>query len=118
MRELRAAGLSAAAISALRLGGAAAPDSGYACSAVALHRYLERRAELGLACSPGAALIVDQGGAAVPAEQLEAYDRRIRTVRVALEANGSFCRAVLATRHSAPEMPSETARMGETNVQA
>jgi hypothetical protein len=64
----------------------------------ALRRYLERRAELSLDCSPEAPLIVDQNGASVPEETLEAYYQRIRTVRVALEANGSFCRAILTTR--------------------
>jgi metal-sulfur cluster biosynthetic enzyme len=118
LRELRAGGLSAAAISALRLESAAAPHIVAACSAIVLRRYLERRAELGLECSHTAPLIVDQNGAAVPAEQLESYYQRIRTVRVALEANGSFCRAVLGTRRSAPAAPFETTSVGETNVQA
>jgi hypothetical protein len=109
--ELRGAGLSAAAISALRVGDAQAG------SIHARLRYLERRAELGLNCSPTAALIVDQSGAPVPAERLEGYYRQIRTVRVSLEANGSFCRAVLATRRGAQASPSETTE-GEVHVHA
>jgi metal-sulfur cluster biosynthetic enzyme len=67
-------------------------------AAEVVERYLERRAELGLDCSPASPLIVDQGGAAIAADRLEAYYQQIRTVRVALEANGAFCRAVLAKR--------------------
>jgi hypothetical protein len=54
----------------------------------------------------------------VPAQRLEAYYQQIRTMRVALEANGSFCRAVLATRRTAPSMPSTTTNPGDANVQA
>src|SRR6516162_4099847 len=69
LRELRDAGCSAAAVCALPLGevstrddrivmrqpGGASVESG---SAVILQRYLERRAELALDCSPAAPLIV------------------------------------------------------------
>jgi hypothetical protein len=58
-------------------------------------------------------LIVDQNGAVIAADRLEAYYQQIRTVRVALEANGAFCRAVLA-RRTASRPQSE----GEANVQA
>lgn len=109
LRELRAAGLSNAAISALTVGDATAGT---------LHPYLERRAELGLDCSPAAPLIVDQSDAAIPAERMEAHYRHVRTVRVSMEANGSFCRAMLATRRAVPPTPSETINPGGTHVQA
>jgi metal-sulfur cluster biosynthetic enzyme len=94
LRELRAAGLSPAAICALRLSDAPVVSG----SAGTLQRYLERRAVLGLDCSPSTPLIVDLDGNEVTLEHLEAYYRDARTVRVALEANGSFCRALLASR--------------------
>jgi metal-sulfur cluster biosynthetic enzyme len=93
LHELRESARRAEEISALRVS-----DGPHMASAEVVHRYLERRAELGLDCSPTAPLIVDQSGAAIPADRLEAYYRQIRTVRVSLEANGSFCRAVLAKR--------------------
>jgi len=89
----------------------------HVAAADVVNRYLERRSELGLDCSPSAPLIVDQDGAVVAADRLEAYYQQIRTVRVALEANGAFCRAVLARRTAS--RPPETAQSeGEANVQA
>jgi hypothetical protein len=67
-------------------------------SAQSLQRYLERRAELGLDCSPAAPLIVDLQGEKLSAEQLRVHYETARTVRVAMEANGSFCRALLSLR--------------------
>jgi metal-sulfur cluster biosynthetic enzyme len=110
LRKLRAAGWSAAAICALRLGEVLAADDAIVIrrpgcapveigSAAILRRYLQRRAELGLDCSPTAPLIVDLEGKPFSAEQLQAHYEAIRTVRVALEANGSFCRAVLSAQH-------------------
>ncbi len=61
-------------------------------------QYLQRRAEMDLDCLPAAPLIIDLRGREVTAEQLEKYLIRARTVRVALQANGSFCAAVLAAR--------------------
>ena len=63
-------------------------------------RYFQRRVEMDLDCSPTAPLIIDLRGREVTAEQLEEYLIRARTVRVALQANGSFCTAVLAARKS------------------
>ena len=67
-----------------------------------LRRYLERRAELGLDVLLTAPLIVDPTGKPLPAERIETYYRDARTVRVSLEANGAFCRAVLAA-HQQPQ---------------
>jgi metal-sulfur cluster biosynthetic enzyme len=109
LRALREAGRSFAEIGALRLGEASVMGEVFVIrqsgappiasgSAETLERYLERRAEIGLDCGPAALLIVGLDGESLPAERLEAHYRTIRTVRVALEANGSFCRAVLAAR--------------------
>jgi metal-sulfur cluster biosynthetic enzyme len=94
LRELRAAGRSPAAICSLRLCDVSAL-SGFPET---LQRYLERRAELGLDCNPSSPLIVDLDGNALSVERWEAHYRDTRTVRVAMEANGSFCRALLASR--------------------
>jgi metal-sulfur cluster biosynthetic enzyme len=92
-------------------------DGLHVATADVVNRYLERRIEVGLDCSPSAPLIVDQNGAVIAADRLEAYYQQIRTVRVALEANGAFCRAVLARRTAS--RPPETAQSeGEANVQA
>jgi len=124
LRDLREAGCSPAAICALRLGevsmeddaivirrpGCAPVESG---SAAIFQRYLERRGELCLDCSLAAPLIVDVKGEPLSAEQLLAHYEAARTVRVAMEANGSFCRAVLAARRlSAPESPSHASAGG------
>ena len=111
LRELRDAGCSTATICALRIGDVTAQDDVMAIrpsgdipvnsgSAVALRRYLQRREELGLDCSLAAPLIVDLEGIPFSADRLQAHYESIRTLRVALEANGSFCRAVLGARDS------------------
>jgi metal-sulfur cluster biosynthetic enzyme len=110
LRELRDAGFSTATICALRLGEVSMQDDAIAIrqpgcapvmsgSGAALRRYVERRAELGLDCSPATPLIIDLEGKPFSAEQLQAHYEAIRTVRVALEANGSFCRALLSAQH-------------------
>jgi len=110
LRELRDAGCSTAVICALQVGdvtvqgdmmvigplGRAAIETG---SATALQRYMERRAELGLDYSFTAPLIVDLEGIPFSADQLQAHYESIRTLRVALEANGSFCRALLSVQY-------------------
>ena len=73
----------------------------YVGPAEVAQRYLERRAYLGLDCSPTGLLITDLSNNPIPADGLEAYLVRARTVRVAMEANGSFCSAVLGARNSA-----------------
>jgi metal-sulfur cluster biosynthetic enzyme len=128
LRDLRIAGCSAAAICALRVGevsvehdtiviqrpGRAPVESG---SAAILQRYLERRAELALDCSLAAPLIVDLDGAPFSAERLQAHYQAIRTARVALEANGSFCRALLSVQHFGVAGPSGHANTGGKHVQ-
>jgi len=94
LRELRSVGFSPEQICALRLSEISVKSD----VGETVRRYLERRAELGLDCSPSAPLIVDLNGNEVPLDQLDSYYRDARTVRVAMEANGSFCRALLAAR--------------------
>jgi metal-sulfur cluster biosynthetic enzyme len=108
LRELRAIGCSPSAICALRLGDVTLEAEAFAIrqqeasansgSAETLRRYLERRAELGLDLSSAARLIVSPDGEPLSIERIEGYYREGRTVRVSLEANGAFCRAVLAKR--------------------
>ena len=70
--------------------------------AVLLRRYLERRAELGLDCASAAPLIVDLDGRPFSAEQLQAHYETTRTMRLAMEANGSFCRALASLGAAEP----------------
>jgi metal-sulfur cluster biosynthetic enzyme len=92
LREHRAAGFSPKEMCALRVSDIAVDSQ----PGETLRRYLERRAELGLECSPGAPLLVDLNGNELTPEQLDNYYRNARTVRVAMESNGLFCRALLA----------------------
>jgi metal-sulfur cluster biosynthetic enzyme len=105
LQELRAAGCDAAAVCALRLAEVRVAgeaivigDGRPAGSAAVWRRYLERRAELGLDCRPAAPLVVDLDGAPLLPERLTAHYENARTVRIALEANGSFCRALMTLR--------------------
>jgi metal-sulfur cluster biosynthetic enzyme len=109
LRDLRDAGCTPTTICALRLGEVSVQDDAIVIrqpgcaplaggSAAILQRYLERRLELALDCSPEAPLIIDLAGAPFSADRLQAHYEAVRTVRVALEANGSFCRALMS-RH-------------------
>jgi metal-sulfur cluster biosynthetic enzyme len=129
LRDLRNAGCSPAAICALRLGEVSVQDDtirirrpGCApveCgSAAVLKRYLERRTELALDCSRAAPLIVDLEGKPFSAERLQAHYEAARTVRVALEANGSFCRALLSVQHLDAAGRSGQANSGGSHVQS
>jgi metal-sulfur cluster biosynthetic enzyme len=111
LRELREAGCSPGALCTLRLGEVTLAAEAFVIrqpgipplrggSVETLKRYLERRAELGLDLAPTSPLIVDLSGEPLPVERIEAYYRDARTARVALDANGAFCRAVLATRRA------------------
>jgi hypothetical protein len=61
--------------------------------------FLQRRAELGLDCAPGAYVLTDPDGARVPADRAARYLRFARTVRVSLESNEEYCRGLLRTRY-------------------
>jgi metal-sulfur cluster biosynthetic enzyme len=61
--------------------------------------YMQRRAELEVDVSPGAAFLVDSAGTPIPPERATAYLRRMRTIAVSIEGNAGFCRGMLATRY-------------------
>jgi metal-sulfur cluster biosynthetic enzyme len=129
LRELRDTGCSPTVICALRIDdvtvqgdmmvirppGSAPVETR---SGAVLQRYLQRRAELGLDCSPAAPLIVDLEGAPFSADRLQAHYESIRTLRVALEANGSFCRALLSVQQLDAAGPLGHAHLGGTHVQS
>ena len=96
LRALKDSGLPFEQIAILRIGDveSAQPEARTAS------RYLERRAELELDCSESAPLIVDATGRAIPAEEMETYYIRARTTRLAMEANGSLCSAMLQSRNA------------------
>ena len=96
LRALKDTGMPFEEIAGLRIGDVdSARVEGRAFS-----RYLERRKELDLDCSDVAALIVDATGRAIPAAELETYYIRARTTRLAMEANGSLCSAMLQSRNA------------------
>jgi metal-sulfur cluster biosynthetic enzyme len=129
LRELREAGCSPATICALRLGEVSIegdtivirqPGSRPVESPLAaiLQRYLERRAELALDCHRSARLIVDLDGNPFSAARLHVHYEAARTVRVALEANGLFCRALSRVHHADAAGPLGRADRGGRHVQS
>jgi metal-sulfur cluster biosynthetic enzyme len=128
LQELRAADCAPETICALRLGEIEICDDGFLIrqpgrapiagrTAMTLRRYLERRAELALDCSPTARLIVDLDGRPIPSERLQAHYEAARTVRAAMEANGSFCRALLSLHYLDAASPlASRESMGGTDV--
>jgi len=116
LHDLRGAGLSPQAICTLRVGDVTVQGDVYLIRhapgapvpvgpAETLQRYLERRTELGLDCTPTTPLITDLDGQPLAVERLEAYYHTSRTVRLSLEANGSFCRALLTVRQTNASHP-------------
>src|SRR5438132_8130193 len=127
LRDLRDAGCTPTSICALRLGEVSVQDDAIVtrqpgCAPVAggsaaiLQRYLERRVELALDCSPETPLIIDLAGAPFSADRLQAHYEAARTVRVALEANGSFCRALMSAQHRDAAGPLGHANTGGRHV--
>ena len=96
LKALKDAGLSFEEIATLSVAEAASAGVDARCVA----RYLERRAQLGLDCSGENPLIVNASGEDVPVEKLENYYFRARTTRLAMEASGSLCSAMLQSRNS------------------
>lgn len=128
LRNLRVANCSSAMICGLRLRdmsvrdgivlaeppGAAPVEAG---PAEVLRQYLDRRVDLGLDCTSNTSLIINTEGRPLPAEQLERHYQDARMVRVSLEANGSFCRAMLAGRRAHATNLASRAIGGEAHVQ-
>ena len=83
-------------------------------AARAARRYLERRAELGLNCSPTAPLVTDSEDRPIPSHRLPQYLRAARTVRLSLEANASLCSALLDARKA--EAPGGFVQIGGQHV--
>ena len=109
LRQLRNAGLSLEAIAALRIEDLRLDDetcwvqspgveTTFVGPAEVAVKYLARRADLDLNCSTKTALITDLSGNPVLANKLEEHLIHARTVRLALEANQSFCTALLQMR--------------------
>ena len=111
LRALKQSGLSFSEIASLRVADLRFEGSG--CTVASNdgsvrpvgelrtgQRYLERRRELGLDGSDHASLIVDATGEPIPAAELETYYLRARTTRLAMEANGALCTALLQARRS------------------
>ena len=122
LRGLKEAGLTAADICALRIGDLS--FVGDACLARCAgrkpvevgpadmaRRYLQRRVELGLDGSPTGSLITDLHDHPLTVGRLEEHFTIARTVRLSLEANGAFCRAVLGARQTNSH---EMAFLGQT----
>jgi metal-sulfur cluster biosynthetic enzyme len=66
-----------------------------------LDRLRARRAALGLPAGDDAPLLIHPDGRAVTTEQVPLHLRRARLTRVAIEANGDYCKRLLATRYAA-----------------
>ena len=96
LQALKRTGLSYEEVAALRVADAASLP----VETRLVERYLERRKELGLDCSAPAALVVDLQGQAVPPAEIETYYVRARTTRLAMEASGSLCSAMLQARNA------------------
>ncbi|MGH3274208.1 MAG: metal-sulfur cluster biosynthetic enzyme, partial [Streptosporangiaceae bacterium] len=102
-RPLLADGTDPALLTSMTLGQV--PASG------PLRRLRERRAELGLPAGDEALLLIDpRTGDPVSAEATPLHLRRARTTRVSLEANGSICRGMLASRYDTPGLTKEESR--------
>jgi hypothetical protein len=96
-RPLLAEGWTPERVSAARLGAVpASPD---------LDRLRHRRGLLGLPAGDDAPLLMDATGAPVTLEAMPLHLRRARTTRVGMEANGGYCRALLADRYDLRAAP-------------
>jgi len=65
-----------------------------------LDRLRHRRGLLGLPAGDEAALLIDAEGQRVTLEAMPLHLRRARTTRVGMEANGGYCRGLLADRYN------------------
>jgi metal-sulfur cluster biosynthetic enzyme len=112
LQSLRRAGMSFEKIAALRVGDAKTLP----VEARLVERYLERRGEIGLECLADAPLVVNLQGETIPPGELETYYVRARTTRLAMEASGALCSAMLESRNanwaSASQPESKGSRQG------
>jgi metal-sulfur cluster biosynthetic enzyme len=70
-----------------------------------LDRLRHRRGLLGLPAGDDAPLLMDAAGAPISLEAMPLHLRRARTTRVGMEANGGYCRALLADRYNLGAAP-------------
>jgi metal-sulfur cluster biosynthetic enzyme len=66
-----------------------------------LDRLRERREALGLPAGDDAALLIQPDGSAVATAQVPLHLRRARLTRTGIEANGEYCKSLLAVRYAA-----------------
>jgi metal-sulfur cluster biosynthetic enzyme len=66
-----------------------------------LERMRQRRAALGLPAGDDAPLLIDADGNRITTAQVPLHLRRARLQRVGIEANGEFCKGLLAVRYPA-----------------
>jgi hypothetical protein len=64
---------------------------------------LRRRADIGLSIAPHAAVVVDDAGIPIPAQEVPLQLRFAKAVRISIEGNAHFCRGLLATRYADAE---------------
>jgi metal-sulfur cluster biosynthetic enzyme len=96
-RPLLAQGWSPQRLVAATLGELPASDD--------LDRLRHRRTLLGLPAGDDAALLMDAAGQPVALEAMPLHLRRARTTRVGMEANGGYCRDLLAQRYQLDTAP-------------
>jgi metal-sulfur cluster biosynthetic enzyme len=70
-----------------------------------LDRLRHRRGLLGLPADDDAVLLMDAAGEPVTSEAMPLHLRRARTTRVGMEANGGYCRSLLADRYQLEAAP-------------
>lgn len=90
-RPLVDAGATPEDLAGVRLGDLPASED--------LARLRRRRAAVGLPSGDDAPLLVHADGTAVPADQVPLHLRRARLTRFGIEANGEYCRGLLAARY-------------------
>lgn len=73
-----------------------------------LDRLRHRRGLLGLPAGDDAPLLMDATGAPVAVEGMPLHLRRARLTRVGMEANGGYCRSLLADRYHLSGPPAPT----------
>ena len=66
-----------------------------------LSRMRQRREALGLPHGDDAPLLIDANGNRIPSAQVPLHLRRARLQRVGIEANGEYCKGLLAARYPA-----------------
>jgi hypothetical protein len=110
VRPLLAAGVRPDELATWSLGQVPASD--------ALDRLRARRIELGIPSGDADPLLVHLDGTGVDRDAVRVHLHRARTVRVSIDANGDYCRQLLAERYGQPPIgasgPRGTPSTGES----